>query len=129
MGCWLGLLYPREGDPCGRPGADLYVVFGISSEQVPGLASETNTRLNNIRIEPVLNVWTMYTILLSLIRIEMISSMNGSLLFFNFVMHTSVACSLSERLRLLPGITVHWTRRAIRASFVSFLRQSPCKCS
>ena len=29
-----------------RPGADLYVVLGISSERVFGLASETNTRLN-----------------------------------------------------------------------------------
>ena len=47
---------PREGRTTAtlllavaRPGADLYVVFGISSERVSGLASETNTRLN-IRI-------------------------------------------------------------------------------
>ena len=54
---------PREGRATAtlllavpRPGADLYVVFGISSEQVFGLAGETNTRLN-FCIQSVLSMY------------------------------------------------------------------------
>ena len=44
-----------------RPGADLYVVPGISSSQVPEPASETNTRLKSDWVVGVARSWEMVT--------------------------------------------------------------------